>query len=173
MDQTRKIFSYWSTDFNDKGYANANGGSLILLSSGHYLTAKDLIRICEEKGLLDTIGSRIEKQEYYKFSKNVEEKTTTLADNLSKINNLITEYGIGEIELKKEELISRYGEDAYRRALTNDSFVCLIYNQKLPAKIVDLELFQSSLAKRRILSYIDKEDNVFYYNANKHVKQKK
>ena len=43
----------------------------------------------------------------------------------------------------------------------------------MPAEIVDLELFQSALAKRGIPSYIDNEDNVFYYNANKHVKTKK
>lgn len=174
-DQSNKNFSYDSEDFNDLGYAKANNEELILLSNGYYLSAKDLIGICEEKEFLDTINSRIEKQElaYTKFLRDVEEKTTTISDNLSKINNLITEYGIGGLELKKEELMSRYGDAVYKRALTNPSFVCLIYNQELPAEIVDLELFQSALAKRGIPSYIDNEDNVFYYNANKHVKQKK
>ncbi len=174
-NNSNKIFSYWSTDFNDKGYANANGGSLILLSSGHYLTAKDLIRICEEKGFLDTIGSRIEKQEqeYIKFLKDIEEKTTTIADDLSKHNNLIAEFGIGSIELKKEKLISSYGKDVYERALTNSSFACLIDNQEFVSEIVDLKLLQSSLAKRGIPSYIDNEENVFHYNTNKHVKVKK
>ena len=145
-----KNFSYYSEDFNDKGYATANNDWLILLSSGYYLSVKDLIKICEEKGFLDTISSRIEKQEeaYNKFIRDIEEKTINLANNLSKVNNLITEYDIGEIELRKEELISRYGKDVYERALTNSSFACLIYNQKLPAEIVDLELFQSSLAKK-------------------------
>ena len=170
-----KNFSYYSEDFNDKGYATANNDWLILLSSGYYLYTKDLIRICEEKGFLDTISSRVEKQEeaYNKFIRDIEEKTINLADNLSKVNNLITEYDIGKIELRKEELISRYGKVVYERALTNSSFACLIYNQKLPAEIVDLELFQSSLAKRGIPSYIDNEENVFHYNTNKHVKVKK
>ena len=170
-----KNFSYYSEDFNDKGYATANNDWLILLSSGYYLYTKDLIRICEEKGFLDTISSRVEKQEeaYNKFIRDIEEKTINLANNLSKVNNLITEYDIGKIELRKEELISRYGKVVYERALTNSSFACLIYNQKLPAEIVDLELFQSALAKRGIPSYIDNEENVFHYNANKHVKTKK
>ena len=170
-----KNFSYYSEDFNDKGYATANNDWLILLSSGYYLYTKDLIRICGEKGFLDTISSRIEKQEeaYNKFIRDIEEKTINLADNLSKVNNLITEYDIGKIEFRKEELISRYGKVVYERALTNSSFACLIYNQKLPAEIVDLELFQSALAKRVIPSYIDNEENVFHYNANKHVKTKK
>ena len=43
----------------------------------------------------------------------------------------------------------------------------------MPADIVDLELFQSALAKRGIPSYIDTLENVFHYNANKYVKQKK
>ena len=93
--------------------------------------------------------------------------------NLSKVNNLITEYDIGEIKLRKEELISRYGKDVYERALTNGSLVCLIINEEIPAEIVDLELFQSSLAKRGIPSYIDNEENIFHYNANKHVKTQK
>ena len=199
-----KNFSYCSEDFNDKGYATANNDWLILLSSGYYLYTKDLIRICgekgfletlsskiekqeealytkdliricEEKGFLDTISSRVEKQEqdYTKFLRDIEEKTTTLADDLSKHNNLITEYGIGSIELKKEKLISSYGKDVYERALTNGSLVCLIINEEIPAEIVDLELFQSSLAKRGIPSYIDNEENIFHYNANKHVKTKK
>ena len=170
-----KNFSYYSEDFNDKGYATANNDWLILLSSGYYLSVKDLIKICEEKGFLDTISSRIEKQEeaYNKFIRDIEEKTINLANNLSKVNNLITEYDIGEIKLRKEELISRYGKDVYERALTNSSFACLIYNRKLPAEIVDLELFQSTLAKRGIPSYIDNEENVFHYNTNKHVKVKK
>lgn len=174
-DQSNKNFSYYSEDFNDKGYAKANNGELILLSSGYYLSVKDLIKICEEKGFLDTISSRIEKQEeaYNKFIRDIEEKTINLANNLSKVNNLITEYDIGEIKLRKEELISRYGKDVYERALTNSSFACLIYNRKLPAEIVDLELFQSTLAKRGIPSYIDNEENVFHYNTNKHVKVKK
>lgn len=170
-----KNFSYYSEDFNDKGYATANNDWLILLSSGYYLYTKDLIRICEEKGFLDTISSRVEKQEqdYTKFLRDIEEKTTTLADDLSKHNNLITEYGIGSIELKKEKLISSYGKDVYERALTNGSLVCLIINEEIPAEIVDLELFQSSLAKRGIPSYIDNEENIFHYNANKHVKTQK
>lgn len=174
-DESNKIFSYYSTEFDDAGYATANDGSLILLSSGYYLIAKDLIKICRDKGFLDTISNRIEKQEqaYAKFLRDIEEKTTTLADNLSKVNNLKADYSIGGIELRKEELISRYGKDVYRRALTNSSFSCLIYNQELPAEIVDLELFQSSLAKRGITSYIDYEENVFHYNTNKHVKVKK
>ena len=174
-NNSMKEFSEQSTNFNNKGYATANAGSLILLSSGHYLTVKDLIRICEEKGFLDAINSRVEKQEqeYYKFLKNVKEKTTTVADDLSQHNNLIAEYGIGSIELKKEKLISSYGKDVYERALTNGSLVCLIVNEEIPAEIVDLELFQSALAKRGIPSYIDNEENVFHYNANKHVKTKK
>lgn len=170
-----KNFSYYSEDFNDKGYATANNDWLILLSSGYYLYTKDLIRICEEKGFLDTISSRVEKQEqdYTKFLRDIEEKTTTLADDLSKHNNLITEYGIGSIELKKEKLISSYGKDVYERALTNGSLVSLIINEEIPAEIVDLELFQSSLAKRGIPSYIDNEENIFHYNANKHVKTQK
>ena len=167
-----KNFSYYSEDFNDKGYATANNDWLILLSSGYYLSVKDLIKICEEKGFLDTISSRIEKQEeaYNKFIRDIEEKTINLANNLSKVNNLITEYDIGEIKLRKEELISRYGKDVYERALTNGSLVCLIINEEIPAEIVDLELFQSSLAKRGIPSYIDNEENIFHYNASKHVK---
>ena len=170
-----KNFSYYSEDFNDKGYATANNDWLILLSSGYYLYTKDLIRICEEKGFLDTISGRIEKQEeaYNKFIRDIEEKTINLADNLSKVNNLITEYDIGKIELRKEELISRYGKVVYERALTNSSFACLIDNQEFVSEIVDLELFQSSLAKRGIPSYIDNEENVFHYNTNKHVKVKK
>lgn len=170
-----KNFSYYSEDFNDKGYATANNDWLILLSSGYYLSVKDLIKICEEKGFLDTISSRIEKQEeaYNKFIRDIEEKTINLANNLSKVNNLITEYDIGEIKLRKEELISRYGKDVYERALTNGSLVCLIINEEIPAEIVDLELFQSSLAKRGIPSYIDNEENIFHYNANKHVKTQK
>ena len=138
-DQSNKNFSYDSEDFNDLGYAKANNEELILLSNGYYLSAKDLIGICEEKEFLDTINSRIEKQElaYTKFLRDVEEKTTTISDNLSKINNLITEYGIGGLELKKEELMSRYGDAVYKRALTNPSFVCLIYNQELPAEDVN------------------------------------
>lgn len=173
-DESNKCFSDYSEDFNDKGYAKANNGELILLSSGYYLSAKDLIKI-EENGFLDTISSRIKKQEqdYTKFLRDIEEKTTTVADDLSQHNNLIAEYGIGSIELKKEKLISSYGKDVYERALTNGSLVCLIVNEEIPAEIVDLELFQSALAKRGIPSYIDNEENVFHYNANKHVKTKK
>ena len=174
-DQSNKNFSYYSEDFNEKGYAKANNGELILLSSGYYLSTKDLTKIYEEKGFLDTISGRIEKQEeaYNKFIRDIEEKTINLADNLSKVNNLITEYDIGKIELRKEELISRYGKVVYERALTNSSFACLIDNQEFVSEIVDLELFQSSLAKRGIPSYIDNEENVFHYNTNKHVKVKK
>ena len=174
-DESNKCFSDYSEDFNDKGYAKANNGELILLSSGYYLSVKDLIKICEEKGFLDTISSRIEKQEeaYNKFIRDIEEKTINLANNLSQHNNLIAEYGIGSIELKKVKLISSYGKDVYERALTNGSLVCLIVNEEIPAEIVDLELFQSALAKRGIPSYIDNEENVFHYNANKHVKTKK
>lgn len=174
-DQSNKNFSYYSEDFNEKGYAKANNGELILLSSGYYLSTKDLTKIYEEKGFLDTISGRIEKQEhdYTKFLRDIEEKTTTLADNLSKVNNLITEYDIGKIELRKEELISRYGKVVYERALTNSSFACLIDNQEFVSEIVDLKLLQSSLAKRGIPSYIDNEENVFHYNTNKHVKVKK
>ncbi len=174
-DESNKYFSYYSEDFNDLGYAKANDGEIILLSSGYYLYTKDLIRICEEKGFLDTISSRVEKQEeaYNKFIRDIEEKTINLADNLSQHNNLIAEYGIGSIELKKVKLISSYGKDVYERALTNGSLVCLIVNEEIPAEILDLELFQSALAKRGIPSYIDNEENVFHYNTNKHVKQKK
>ena len=170
-----KNFSYYSEDFNDKGYATANNDWLILLSSGYYLYTKDLIRICEEKGFLETLSSKIAKQEqaYIKFLRDIEEKTTTLADDLSKYNNLIAEFGIGSIELKKEKLISSYSKDVYLRALTNPSLVCLIVRGEMPADIVDLELFQSALAKRGIPSYIDTLENVFHYNANKYVKQKK
>ena len=48
----------------------------------------------------------------------------------------------------------------------------MIVNEEIPAEIVDLELFQSSLTKIGIPSYIDNEENVFHYNANKHVKPK-
>ena len=170
-----KKFSYYSEDFNDKGYATVNNDWLILLSSGYSLSTKDLTKICEEKGFLETLSSRIAKQEqeYYKFLKDVKEKTTTIADDLSKRNNLIAEFGIGSIELKKEKLISSYGKDVYLRALTNNSLVCLIVREEMPAEIVDLELFQSALARRGIPSYIDDEDNVFYYNTHKHVKVKR
>ena len=173
-DESNKYFSYYSEDFNDLGYAKANDGEIMLLSSGYYLSIKDLIRI-EEKGFLETLSSRIEKQEqaYTKFLRDIEEKTTTIADDLSKHNNLIAEFGIGSIELKKEKLISSYGKDVYLRALTNSSLVCLIVREEMPADIVDLELFQSSLARRGVPSYIDNEENVFHYNANKHVKTKK
>ena len=135
-----KNFSYYSEDFNDKGYATANNDWLILLSSGYYLYTKDLIRICGEKGFLDTISGRIEKQEeaYNKFIRDIEEKTINLADNLSKVNNLITEYDIGKIELRKEELISRYGKVVYECAFTNSSFACFIDNQEFVSEIVDL-----------------------------------
>ena len=43
----------------------------------------------------------------------------------------------------------------------------------MPAEIVDLELFQSALARRGISSYIDDEEKIFYYNTHKHVKVKK
>ena len=43
----------------------------------------------------------------------------------------------------------------------------------MPADIVDIESFQSSLAKRGIPSYIDNEENVFHYNTHKHVIVKK
>ncbi len=174
-DESNKYFSYYSEDFNDKGYAKANNDEIILLSSGYSLSTKDLTKICEEKGFLETLSSRIAKQEqeYYKFLKDVKEKTTTIADDLSKRNNLIAEFGIGSIELKKEKLISSYGKDVYLRALTNNSLVCLIVREEMPAEIVDLELFQSALARRGISSYIDDEDNVFYYNTHKHVKVKR
>ena len=174
-DESNKNFSYYSEDFNDLGYAKANDGEIILLSSGYYLSIKDLIKTCEEKGFLETLSSKIAKQEqaYIKFLRDIEEKTTTLADDLSKYNNLIAEFGIGSIELKKEKLISSYGKDVYLRALTNPSLVCLIVRGEMPADIVDLELFQSVLAKRGIPSYIDNEENVFHYNTNKHVKVKK
>ena len=48
-DQSNKNFSYYSEDFNEKGYAKANNGELILLSSGYYLSTKDLTKIYEEK----------------------------------------------------------------------------------------------------------------------------
>ena len=174
-DESNKYFSYYSEDFNDNGYAKANNDEIILLSSGYSLSTKDLTKICEEKGFLETLSSRIAKQEqeYYKFLKDVKEKTTTIADDLSKRNNLIAEFGIGSIELKKEKLISSYGKDVYLRALTNNSLVCLIVREEMPADIVDLELFQSALARRGISSYIDDEDNVFYYNTHKHVKVKR
>ena len=170
-----KNFSFYSTEFNDKGYATANKDNIILLSSGYYLSLKDLIRICEEKGFLETLSSKIAKQEqaYTKFLRDIEEKTMDFADNLSKINNLTTEYSIGEINLRKEELISRYGKDVYRSALTNSSFAFLFNNQEFVSEIIDLDLLKSSLAKRGIPSYIDKEDNLFYYNATKYVKKKK
>ena len=170
-----KNFSYYSEDFNDKGYATANNDWLILLSSGYYLSVKDLIRICEEKGFLDTINNKIERQErdYIKFLRDVEKKTMGFVDDLSKHNNLIVEYGIAGIELRKEELISRYGKDAYERAFFDDYFAFLLNNQEFISEIVDLKLLQSLLAKRGIPSYIDNEENVFHYNANKHVKTKK
>ena len=107
------------------------------------------------------------------FLRDIKEKTTTIADDLSKHNNLIAEYGIGGLELREEKLISREGKTVYERALTNGSLVCLIVNEEIPAEIVDLELFQSSLTKIGIPSYIDYEENIFHYNANKHVKTKK
>ena len=174
-DESNKYFSYYSEDFNDNGYAKANNDEITLLSSGYSLSTKDLTKICEEKGFLDTISSTIEKQEqdYTKFLRDIEEKTTTIADDLSQHNNLIAEFGIGSIELKKEKLISSYGKDVYLRALTNNSLVCLIVNEEMPADIVDIESFQSSLAKRGIPSYIDNEENVFHYNTHKHVIVKK
>ena len=170
-----KNFSFYSTEFNDKGYATANEDNIILLSSGYYLSLKDLIRICEEKGFLETLSSKIAKQEqaYTKFLRDIEEKTMDLVGNLSKINNLIAEYNIEGIELIKDELISKYGKDIYERALTNKFLACLIYNQKLSAKIVDLELFQSILARKGIPSYIDNAEKVFHYNTSKHVKVKR
>ena len=171
----KKEFPLDSTTFDDNDYATFYRNNFILLSSGYYLSTMELIRICEEKGFLDTISSTIEKQEqdYTKFLRDIEEKTTTIADDLSKRNNLIAEFGIGSIELKKEKLISSYGKDVYLRALTNNSLVCLIVNEEMPADIVDIESFQSSLAKRGIPSYIDNEENVFHYNTNKHVIVKK
>ena len=171
----RECFPLDSTSFDDKGYATFHQNEYILLSSGYYLSTEDLIRICEEKGFLDTISSEIKKQEqgYTKLLRDVEKMTMSFVDNLSKVNNFITEYSIGRIELKKEELISRYGRDVYRRALFNHSLAFLINNQEFVSEIVDLKLLQSSLAKRGIPSYIDNEENVFHYNTNKHVKVKK
>ena len=171
----KKYFPINSTPFNDKDYATFDKSQYILLASGYYVSVENLIRLCGEKGFLDTISSKIAKQEqaYTKFLRDVEEKTMDLVGNLSKINNLIAEYNIEGIELIKDELISKYGKDIYERALTNKFLACLIYNQKLSAKIVDLELFQSILARKGIPSYIDNAEKVFHYNTSKHVKVKR
>ena len=184
-DVSNKNFSCYSENFNDKGYAKANKGELILLSSGYLLSIKDLIRFCEEKGfldtiILDTISSRIDKQEqaYTNFLKAVEEKTITFADNLSKINSLITEYGIAGIEFRNEELISKYGKEVYERAREDDIYSkrklsYLVIENQLASSVIDLNLLESILAQRGISSYIDYENNVFHYNVNKHVKRKR
>lgn len=175
-----KKFSYYSEDFNDKGYATANNDWLILLSSGYYLSAKNLIRICEEKGFLDTMNNKIEKQErnYIKFLRDVEKKTMDFLDNISQTINLETEYNIIGIESRNQELISQYGEDVYKRAIeeVNNNYRKLAFltmDNLMITQVIDITLFQNLLAKRGIPSYIDSEENVFHYNAINHVKKKK
>ena len=173
-----KNFSYYSEDFNDKGYATANNDWLILLSSGYYLYTKDLIRICEEKGFLDTINNVIERQEqaYVKFLRNVEKNTMSLSENISKINKLESEYNILGVESIRDKIISQYGKDVYRRIYQenkNDRTLATLGNNFITSDVIDLELFQSLLSKQGIPSYIDYEQNIFHYNAINHVKKKK
>lgn len=179
-DKPNKNFSYYSENFNDKGYAKANKGEFILLSSGYCLSIKDLIRFCEEKGfldniILDTISSRIVKQEqaYIKFLRDVENNTI----NIITMNDREVEYEITGIECQKEELISKYGKEVYERAREDDIYskrklAYLIIENQLASSIIDLNLLESFLAQRGIPSYIDYENNVFHYNGNKHVKRK-
>ena len=173
-----KKFSCCSTEFNDKGYATANEGDIILLSSGYYLSVKDLIRICEEKGFLDTINNVIERQEqaYVKFLRDVETNTMNLSENISKINKLESEYNILGVESIRDRIISQYGEDVYRRIYQenkNDRTLATLGNNFITSDVIDLELFQSLLSKQGIPSYIDYEQNIFHYNAINHVKKKK
>lgn len=173
-----KNFSYYSEDFNDKGYATANNDWLILLSSGYYLSVKDLIKNCEEKGFLDTISSRIEKQEqaYVKFLRDVETNTISLSENISKVIKLEAEYNILGVESIREKIISQYGNDVYRRIYQeskNNRILATLSNNFIISDVIDLELFQSILAKQGIPSYIDYEQNVFHYNAINYVKKKK
>ncbi len=173
-----KNFSYYSEDFNDKGYATANNDRLILLSSGYYLYTKDLIRICGEKGFLDTINNVIERQEqaYVKFLRDVEKNIMSLSENISKINKLESEYNILGVESIRDRIISQYGKDVYRRIYQenkNDRTLATLGNNFITSDVIDLELFQSLLSKQGIPSYIDYEQNIFHYNAINHVKKKK
>ena len=174
-DYPNKTFSYYTTGFNDKGYAISNNGEHILLSSGYYISTKDLIRLNDEKGFLDPINNEIEKleQEYSKFLKDVCENTTTISDNLFKSDNPNGQYDIGSIELKQEELISIYGKAVYERALTDNTFAYLIINREIISEIIDLRLLKNLLREKRIGSYIDGKENIFYYNDYKLGKAKK
>lgn len=184
-----------STEFNEDGYAISDNdiipfSGIILFSSGHYVWFKDIINIAKEKGILNDIIKDINKngKDYDRFLMDVEKNTI----QFSLTDDSECTYKIVGIEVRKEELISKYGDRVYKNAVTEVPYrknsdtnmdehnfkdsrrklACLV-NEMSTSEVVDLDLFQSLLAKREIPSYIDYEENVFHYNAIRHVKAKK
>ncbi len=161
-----KTFSYYTTGFNDKGYAISNNGELILLSSGYYISTKDLIRLNDEKGFLDPINNEIEKleQEYSKFLADIEENTTEIVNYLYNSGALKGNFNISSLELMKEEIISKYGKAVYERASTNRFLAFLIISEELKVQIVNLDLFKSLHLEKDIVSFVNDKENIFSYN---------
>ena len=188
-----KEFPEYSTVFDDEGHATANDCELILLSDGYYLSVEDLIRsakikdlmkIATKEGFLDIVidNEKKLKQAYNKFLKYTSENTMSTLDKLLKNNEVETEYdmlrlesiaNISEFSSVRDKILWEYGIDVYKAVISNKKFAFLFKNGFRHSNLIDIELFQSALAKRGIPSYIDNEENVFHYNANKHVKTKK
>ena len=188
-----KEFPEYSTIFDDEGHATANDCELILLSGGYYLSVKDLIRsakikdlmkIATKEGFLDIVIDNEKKfnQAYNKFLKYTSENTMSTLDKLLKNNEGETEYdmlrleSIGDISnfsSVRDKILWEYGIDVYKSVISNKKFAFLFKNGFRHSNLIDIELFQSLLAKNGIPSYIDYEEDVFHYNGNKHVKTKK
>ena len=188
-----KEFPEYSTIFDDEGHATANDCELILLSGGYYLSVKDLIRsakikdlmkIATKEGFLDIVIDNEKKfnQAYNKFLKYTSENTMSTLDKLLKNNEVETEYdmlrlesiaNISEFSSVRDKILWEYGIDVYKAVISNKKFAFLFKNGFRHSNLIDIELFQSLLAKNGIPSYIDYEEDVFHYNGNKHVKTKK
>lgn len=187
-----KEFPGYSTVFDDGGHATANDCELILLSGGYYLSVKDLIRsakikdlmkIATKEGFLDIINDSEKKfkQVYNKFLKYVEENTMSTLDRLIKNNEGETEYYVFSMKAmennhisERDKIICSYGIDVYKAIRSNKKFAFLFSNDySLFYYLIDLDLLQKLLAEKGIPSYIDYEENIFHYNARKHVKTRK
>ena len=187
-----KEFPGYSTVFDDGGHATANDCELILLSGGYYLSVKDLIRsakikdlmkIATKEGFLDIINDSEKefRQAYNKFLKYVEEHTMSTLDRLIKNNEGETEYYVFSMKAmennhisERDKIICSYGIDVYKAIRSNKKFAFLFSNDySLFYYLIDLDLLQKLLAEKGIPSYIDYEENIFHYNARKHVKTRK
>ena len=97
-------------------------------------------------------------------------------------DDVIVRWQVVGINFKKDKIIDRYGKEIYnslcRGYSTKDRKLGhLIHEGVCATKLLDLNLFVKLLAEKGISSYIDFENNTFYFNAkpkkNKMIVKKK